>query len=201
MSSQNYESGKLNSLLESLLQKKTSGVLSLKTQVSHWHRQRSCILMVRDGAFVYGDINVSKIPDNKEICQTLGKKLKPNLVNAALSVAIEKSNDSASFRDLMELLTKMRVFTWQEAENLVTSQIALILEQFLPNPGKAKWQKSDSIDLSYDADKHGLNWSNIKQEIKQRQEKWNQYAPIIPCMDAIALVNTEQLDKISDRNV
>ncbi len=201
MSSQNYESGKLNSLLESLLQKKASGVLSLKTQVSHWHKQRSGILMVREGALVYGDINVAEIPDNKEICLILGKKLKPDLINAALSVAVEKSANPASFREVMELLIKMRVFTWQEVEAFVSDKIVIILEQFLSNPGKAKWQKNDNIDLDYGADRHGLSWSDIKQEINQRQQKWNQYAPTIPCMDAIPFVTGEQLANISDRNV
>lgn len=201
MSSQNYESGKLNSILESLFKKKTSGILSLKTKVSHWHAQRFCLLMVRNGTLVYGDLNVSQIPDNKEVCQALGEKLKPNLINAALSVAVEKSKNPSSARELMELLTKMKVFSWKEAEALVTKKLILILEQFLSNPGKAKWQSSTNFDLSYGADCHGLSWSNIKEEINQRQHKWDQYAPTIPSMDAIPIVNLEQLEKIGDRNV
>ncbi|MGD1918063.1 MAG: response regulator [Pleurocapsa sp.] len=201
MSSQNYESGKLNSILESLFKKKISGILSLKTKVSHWHVQRSCVLMVRDGALVYGNANISKIPNNKEVCQTLGEKLKPNLINAALSVAIEKSDNPSSTRELMELLTKMKVFSWNEAEALVTKKIIVILEQFLPNPGKAKWQSSNNFDLDYGEDRHGLSWSNIKLEINQRRHKWNQYAPTIPSMDAIPVVSLEQLEKIGDRNV
>ena len=201
MSSQKYESGQLNSILESSFAKNASGILSLQTQVSHWHTQRNCILMLRHGALVYGEINVSKIPSNKEICQALGKQFKPELINAALSVAADKITSPNSVRELLELLTKMRVFTWQEVEALVLNQVVLILEQFLSNPGQARWQATDSFDLSYGVDQHGLNWLDIKQEISQRQQKWHQYAPTIPRMDAIPFVSLEQLEKISDRNV
>ena len=201
MSSQNYESGKLNSILESLLHKKASGVLSLKTQVTYWHTQRSCILMARNGALVYGDLNVPQIPSNKEIGRALGKKLKPDLINAALSVAIDKSNNSSSIRELFELLVRMRVFTWREVEALVTNKIVLILEQFFNNPGIAQWQKSDDFDLDYGEERHGLNWTKIKSEIDRRQQKWDRYAPTIPRMDAIPFASSEQLNRISDRNV
>ena len=201
MSSQKYESGQLNSILESSFAKNANGILSLQTKVSHWHTQRNCILMLRHGALVYGDINVSKIPSNKEICQALGKQLKPDLINAALSVAADTVTSPNSVRELLELLIKMRVFAWQEVEALVLNQVILILEQFLSNPGQARWQASNSFDLSYGVDRHGLNWSDIKREISQRQQKWHQYAPTIPRMDAIPFVSSEQLQKISDRNV
>ena len=201
MSSQNYESGKLNSILESLFKKKASGILSLKTQVAHWHTQRSCMLIARNGALVYGDLNVSQVPSNKEICKMLGKKLKPDLINAALSVALEKAPDPSSIRELINLLTRMKVFTWSEVETLVTHKIVLILEQFLPNPGQAQWYKSNDFDLDYGEDRHGLSWAKIKAEIDLRQQHWNRYAPTIPRMDAIPVASLEQLNQISDRNV
>ena len=201
MSSQNYESGKLNSILESLFKKKASGILSLKTQVDRWHTQRSCILIARNGALVYGNLNTSQIPSNKEICKMLGKKLKPDLINAALSVAIDKSSDPSSIRELINLLIRMRVFTWSEVEALITKKVVLILEQFLSNPGQAQWQKSNDFDLDYGEDRHGLSWAKIKTEIDLRQQKWNQYAPTIPRIDAIPVVSLEQLNQISDRNV
>ncbi|MEM8828728.1 MAG: response regulator [Cyanobacteria bacterium P01_G01_bin.19] len=201
MSSQNYESGKLNSLLESSFKKKASGILSLKTQVSHWHNQRSCILMLRDGALVYGDVNVSEVPNSKKVSQVIGENLRPDLINAALSVAVEKSANPSSYRELIELLTKMRVFSWEEVEFFINKKIILILEQFLFVPVKAKWQANKSFDLLYGEDSHSLNWSQIKQEILQRQQKWQQYKPTIPSMTAVPVAGAEELGKISDRNV
>ena len=201
MSSQKYESGKLKSILESLLTKKASGILSLKTKAVHWHTQRSCILIARGGTLVYGDLNIDRVPSNQDICRMLGEQLKPDIINAALSVAIEKTTDPNSIREPIELLIRMRIFTWQEVETLISRKIVLALEQFLSNPGVAQWQKSDNFDLSYGEDRHGLKWTTIKREIELRQQKWQQYAPTIPSIDAIPYVNSEQLAQVGDRNV
>ena len=201
MSSQKYESGKLNSILQSLLKKNASGILSLKTRVPSWHHQRSCILMLRSGALVYGELNINRCPNNVEICQMLGEKLKPNLIKAALSVARERTTDRTSVRELIDLLVRMRVFTWQEVEALITDRIVLILEQFLSFPGEASWQKNANLDLCYGQDKHGLSLSDIKREINQRRQKWKHYADLIPNMGAIPYVTPEQLQQIDDRNV
>lgn len=201
MSSQNYESGKLNSILESLFEKKASGILSLQTQVNHSNAKRSCILMARDGALIYGELNAAKVPSNQDIGQMLGEKLKPDLINAALKVAVDKSSDPSSIRELLELLIRMTVFTWQEVEAFITYKLVLILEQFLNKPGIAKWRSSNDFDLDYGEDRHSLNWLHIQQEIEQRQQRWNSYSSIIPDMYAIPFVTPEQLAKIGDRNV
>ncbi|MDJ0592214.1 MAG: response regulator [Pleurocapsa sp. MO_226.B13] len=201
MPSQKYESGQLNSILNSLFKKGANGVLCLETQVASWVQQRSCLLILRNGALTYGEKNVSTIPTNRDLCQMLGDKLKPNLINAALSVALEKITNPSSTRELTELLIRMRVFSWQEIEALIATQVVLILERFLSHPGIAHWQISDEFDLSYGEDKHGLDRSQIEEQLKLRQQKWQQYAPTIPSMDAIPYVTPEQLQQIGDRNV
>lgn len=201
MSSQKYESDKLKSILKTLFKKNKSGILSLKTQVPAWQNQRSCILILQNGALVYGETDIAKIPTNQEVCKILGNALKPNLINAALSVASERIANPTSVRELTELLTKMRVFTWQEAEAFVANKIVLILEQFLTYPGLAKWQPDIDFDLSYGEDKHGLNWSDIKQKLEQRQQKWQQYIPTIKSLGAIPFVTPKQLKKIGNPDV
>lgn len=201
MSSQKYESDKLKSILKTLFKKNKSGILSLKTQVPAWQNQRSCILILQNGALVYGETDIAKIPTNQEVCKILGNALKPNLINAALSVASERIANPTSVRELIELLTKMRVFTWQEAEAFVVNKIVLILEQFLAYPGLAKWQPDIDFDLSYGEDKHGLNWSDIKQKLEQRQQKWQQYIPTIKSLGAIPFVTPKQLKKIGNPDV
>jgi len=201
MSSQKYESGKLNSILQNLFKKNKSGILSLKTQVPTWQNQRSCILILQNGALVYGEANATKIPSSQEVCQILGNALKPNLINAALSVANERVTNPNSVRELTQLLITMKLFSWQEAEALMVNKIVLILEQFLAYRGEAKWQSEIDFDLSYAEDHHGLNWSEIRQLIEQRQQKWQKYTPTIPSLGAIPFVTPEQLKKIGNPDV
>ena len=199
MTSKTYQPNQLNSLLDSLLKKNGNGILSLKTQVPSWHNQRSCILILHDGALVYGG---TQVPNSLDFCRRVGEALKPNLIKAALSVANEKVDNPKSFRELLELLTKIRVFTWQEVEALITTEVILILEKFLSYSGEAEWQTiNDDFDLSYGEDRHGLNWSDIQRELQQRHHRWLSFAPKIPSMDAVPVVTLEQLKQIDNRQV
>ncbi|MGL6340870.1 MAG: response regulator, partial [Waterburya sp.] len=201
MSAKKYESSQLSSVLDSLFKQQANGILSLKTKVTSWQYQRSCILMLHNGALVYGDTEISDAPSNQELCKMLGDKLNPNLINAALSVAIEKTTNPKSIKELIDLLTKMRVFTWEEVETFITTKIILILERFFSHPGEAQWQVTNDFDLSYGIDNHGLNWSHIQQQLTQRQQVWQSFTPAIPSMDVIPVVTEQQLQKIDNSQV
>ncbi|HEY9767078.1 MAG TPA: response regulator [Coleofasciculaceae cyanobacterium] len=198
MSSKTYQSNQLIFILDSLFKKKSSGILSLKTQVDSWQHQRSCILILRHGALVYGG---TQIPTSQECCRMIGEALKPNLIRAALSVANEKITNSESFVELLESLIRIRAFTWHEVEALMNTKVLLILEKFIYHPGEAQWETNNSFDLSYGKDGHSLDWSDIQRELKQRQHKWLSFAPNIPSMDAIPVVTTQQLKQINNPQV
>lgn len=197
MSLQKYKSGQLSSVLNSLLNKNSSGILSLKTQVDSWQHQRSSILMLHDGALVYGG---TEVPEAQEFCRRLGEALKPNFIKAALSVAVQKADNPQSMRELLEALVRVRVFTWQEVEALMNTKVMLVLEKFLSHPGEARWE-SRKIDLSYDKDRHGLNWSNLQLELKLRNQQWASYQPTIPSMDAVPIVSPQQLRLVNNPQI
>ena len=201
MLSKTYQSNQLTSILDSSIKKKIAGVFNIKTDVCSWQKQRSCILILRDGELIYGGTHV---PNNQELCRWLGEILKPDLIKAALSVAEGKITNPDSIVELIELLIKMRVFTWQEVEILMVNRIILILEKISRYPGKIQWNKEDkldSFDLAYGQDRHGLNWSNILEELNQRHHKWLSFATKIPSMDAIPIVAPQQLEQISNPQV
>jgi CheY-like chemotaxis protein len=201
MLAKKYESSQLSSVLDSLFKQQANGILSLKTQVTSWQDQRFCILILHNGALVYGNTEISQPPSNQELCKMLGEKLNPNLINAALSVANEKITNPKSVQELIEILTKMRVFTWEQVETFITTKIILILEKFFSHPGEAQWQASNNFDLSYGTDNHGLNWSFIQQQLTQRQQVWQSFVPAVPSMDAIPIVSEQQLQKIDNSQV
>ena len=201
MLSKTYQSNQLISILDSSIEDNTTEVLNIKTNVHSWQKQRCCILILRDGKLVYGGTHV---PSNQELCRWLGDILKPNLIKAALSVAREKIVNPDSIVELVELLIKMRVFTWQEVEALMTTRVLLILEKILRHPGEIRGNnidKLDNFDLGYGQDRHGLDWANILEELNQRRHKWLGFATKIPSMDAIAVVTPEQFKQIDNPQV
>lgn len=198
MSLKKYTSNQLLSVLESFFNQNNSGILSLQTQVDSWHQQRSCILILRDGELVYGG---TQVPNNQELCRRIGEALKPNLIKAGLSVAMERAKNPNSAVEILEMLIRMRAFTWQEVEALMNKKVLLILEQFIIHPGTSQWEINDDFDLAYGQDQHGLNWADIRQELKHRQQQWLKFTPQIPSMDAIPVVTTQQLRLINNPQV
>ena len=197
MSLKKYKSGQINSILNSLFEKDGSGVLSLKTQVDSWRHQRSCVLMLNRGSLVYGG---TQVPAAQELCRRLGEALKPNLIKAALSVAVQKADNPDSATELLDLLVRVRVFTWQEVEALMNNKVLLILEKFIYHPGEADWSAED-VDLSYGRDRHGLDWSYLQKELAQRQEQWRSYHPTVPSMDAVPVCSPQQLRLVNNLQV
>jgi CheY-like chemotaxis protein len=198
MSAKKYNSHQLISILDSLFKRNSSGFLSLTTQVAVWQKQRSGILILRNGALVYGG---TQVPKASELCQHIGEVLKPDLIKAALTVAMQRATKDNSAVELLDMLIRMRAFTWQEVEALINTQVLLIIEKFLAYPGEARWNGNLDLELSYGADQHGLNWSDMQQELKHRQKIWQSYAPQIPSMDAIPVVTPQQLRSINNSQV
>ncbi len=201
MSINNYASTQLNPLLESLFEKQASGILRLQTQVTSWVKQKSCILILHNGALVFGDTKIAQTPSNQEFCQILADGLKPKNFAPGIAVANQRVTNPKSVRELLELLITLKVFSWQEVEKFITNQVILALEQFSSHPGEATWQETNDFDLCYGEDQHGLNWSDIQKQLKKRQQIWNIFTPTISSMDVIPFVTLHQLEKINDLKV
>ncbi len=201
MSINNYASTQLNPILESLFEKQASGILRLQTQVTSWVKQKSCILILHNGALVFGDTKIAQTPSNQEFCQILADGLKPKNFAPGMAVANQRVTNPKSVRELLELLITLKVFSWQEVEKFITNQVILALEQFSSHPGEATWQETNDFDLCYGEDQHGLNWSDIQKQLKKRQQIWSVFTPTISSMDAIPFVTFHQLEKISDLKV
>ncbi len=190
-----YQAQQLKKLLESQLKHNINGVLALETKVNFWQKQRTGMLVVHNGALVYGD---SIVPNNQQFAKTVGDKLQPNFINAALAVASKKLTNPQSVRELIEILVKIRVFQWENIETHIHNQVVSILEKFDAYPGQAKWNDSSDFDLCFGEDRHGLNWTKLKQDLNYRQQQWASLMPTIPSMDAVPYISESSLSRVSD---
>lgn len=188
----------LLSIIDSLLNKKLTGILSLETKVSSWENQKSCMLMFNQGFLTFSGTN---LPSNQQLAKILGKKFKSDTFTTALLVANKKITNPESTRELINLLTELEAFSWEEVESLVTKKVLLNLECFLSYPGQATWQETDDFDLLFGKDGHGLNWLEIQQELTQRQQQWENLLPTIPSMGAFPIVTLKQIKTINKRKV
>lgn len=197
MQSKQYKALELNSVLKIFSSQNFSGVFYLETRNTAWASQRSCVLVSRNGEIVYAGLT---IPNNFELAEMLGKKFKPGVVNAALQAASEKLDNPESFREILELFIKIRIFSWEQIEKLVYKKIVLHLDRFWQYPGNIKWEPTTRFDLSYGEARRGFSWSILQQELERRQQMWRELSGLIPSMDAVPCVSAN-IDRIGDSEV
>ncbi|MEM9275202.1 MAG: response regulator [Cyanobacteria bacterium P01_F01_bin.143] len=198
MHSNLYKAQELIYVLNSQLKKNTSGILTLETQVDSWQKQRKGILAIHNGALVYGG---STIPNNLQFVASLDSRISSNSMNTVLSHAFSKLKKPLSVRELTARLVKYQVFAWEKIEAQIHHQVVLILEKLISYPGQAKWNNSNSFDLCFGEDGHGLNWEQLKIDLRYRRIKWASLASKIDSMDAVPYVNESNLLKVKDSKV
>ena len=190
-----YRPHQLINLLSSYLKPSFSGVLTLETKVDSWQNQKVGKFAIHKGELVYGG---PTIPDNQKFARKLGHKLQPKLIESAISIASEKIKNTLSVRELIEILVKLKVFTWEDIEIYSNDRIVLMLEQFDSYPGRAQWEDNTNFDLCFGEDRHGLDWNILKRDLISRQQQWSSLAPTIPSMNAVPFINNNSLSKIKD---
>ena len=174
-----------------------SGTIQIDAKISKG-KVRSRILIFRKGQIIYGGVIAPKL---KELARKIGNKYKPHLINIALSVAEQKMQDKCSFRELFELLVRMRALTWQEIENFIHHQVVLTLEQLFLYPGKFSIDPEMPMDLSFGNNNHGIGVEKVIRSLRARQSEWQSFQDYIPSMDAIPLLTDNAIDNINDNSI
>ncbi len=188
---------KLGQNLIRFKQQKISGTLHVQSKVNN-RKIRSRIIVLQDGQITYAG---KSIPNVQELAEKIGQKYKPHVINVALGVAVEKVSSQSSIRELLGLLVKMRVLTWQEIEDFINHQVVLILEQLVPYPSQLSLEHSIPLDLSFGEDHHGLDISNIIKQLRLRQAQWHALKKYIPSMEAVPQLPENAAPKITDISI
>ena len=193
-----YDSGQLNTLLQSLEINKLTGILHLDTKTVSCSNQRSCVLIWRGGQIVYGG---TKVLSNKEFADMLGQKFQPGWINAAVEATSQRLNNPTSVREMAELLVRLKLFEWKTIENFIQAKVISLLEQFMPHPGQARWESKVEFDLCFGEDCHGLDWSKLRSDLVKRQQEWANLAPLIESLEVIPHLPEGGLEQITDPKI
>lgn len=187
-----YRDQQLNTLLKELESRQSSGILYLNPEIN-LQQKKSYILVWKNGQITYGGL---KVPSNEEFAKMVGQKFKRDMIDTAISLAMQKSTTQTSIRALLEMLVRMRLFTWEQIETLVHTQVVLTLERVLPLAGQFKFDTTTTFDLCYGEDCRGLDLSKLVSDVTNRQEQWEALASLIPSMDAVPYLHNA-LEKIT----
>jgi twitching motility two-component system response regulator PilG len=191
-----YQTGELVNLLEDLQCERTSGSVHIDITVNPKRKPRSRVLALNNGKIVYGGL---KIPDNsQEFVKMIGIKSSYSWANVAIKYTAQKLQNPSSFREFLERIVRIKVFTWEEIETVVHAEVVQVLDQALPHPGQLRLDPTVEFDLSYGKDGHGLDWSKLMQDVTTRQQKWAALAPVVPSMDAVPRLSPSGLFAVTD---
>jgi CheY-like chemotaxis protein len=193
-----YQVGQLRDLLGDLQDKGISGAVYIDATVNPDRKPRSRILVLNDGKIVYGGLSIPA--NNQELARSIGIVLNHSVADFAIKYAAKKLKNPSSFRELLEQIVQIRVFKWEGIETAIQSRVAQVLEQVLPHPGELRIDSSLEFDLSYGQDAHGLNWSELVQDVNRRQQQWAALAPVISSMDAVPKLSSN-VQSINDSKV
>ncbi|EAZ88535.1 response regulator [Crocosphaera chwakensis] len=193
-----FQAQELATLLEDFTQKKASGRVKIAPKNKNGSREKDYTLVFNNGEIVYGG---SKIPPRDDFVKMVLQSINPDISPVAIKFATEKSTNPSSIREVLHNLVRIRVITWEQVETYVRKQTLSALEYMLPHSGTLECSDTAECDLCFGKDCHGLNWSNLIENLHQRQEKWDALTPTIPSADSIPCIVTQALPQIKESAV
>ena len=186
-----YQAQQLPKLLEELQSQEASGTLYLDAEISHKRKKKSHVLTFKNGRITYGGLN---IPNNQDFAKMLAQKLnREDLIDTVFNLAMQKATNQISVRELLELLVKMRLFTWEQIESVVHTQVVLTLEQVVPHAGQFQFDSTAEFNVC-----RGWELSKLMLDVTRRQKQWFALVPLIPSQSAVPHLQANALEKISD---
>lgn len=190
MTQNQYQAQQLPTLLEALQNKEVSGTLYLNAEINPEQKKRSRVLVWKDGRIIYGGI---KVPDAQGFVKMLQQKLNREWVDSAVAFAMRQATTQNSIRALLERLVQMQLFSWEQIETVIHTQVVLTLEQMLPHAGQFQFDSTAVFSLC-----RSMELSNLMQDVARRQDRWFGLRPMIPSPEAVPHLQANALETITD---
>jgi CheY-like chemotaxis protein len=147
----------------------------------------------RNGAIVYVG---HKLPTPLEFANWMRSRMKLQHLESTLKVVSSRIKNEASLRELLDFIARFGLVRWEDLEIAMHREVATSLEQILLYPGAfANKVSTDSFDLSYGDDHHGLSLRDIRQALVQRQQLWQSLAPKVS-LQTVPLLRLEESGQI-----
>jgi CheY-like chemotaxis protein len=188
-----YEAQQLSNLLKFLRSRRVSGTLRLAATINARRSARSCFLIWQKGEITYAG---SQILDKVSLAQKMLKRAKSKMTEPALAFAVNNLQNPDSARELFDILTKIRLLTWEKIETYLHAQAVITIELFLPYGGQFQFDSTVKFDLTYGQTHRSLNWSKLIFDVARRRQEWKIVTPVVPFMDAIPKLPPTPLQQI-----
>jgi CheY-like chemotaxis protein len=152
------------------------------------------IFAFHEGSIVYVG---KKLPTPIEFANWMRSKMKLHHLESTLNVVSSRIKNEKSLRELLDFISRFGLVRWEDLEMVMHKEIAITMEQLMLYPGAFVDKiSSNSFDLSYGEDHHGLSLLSIRKALNQRQQLWQSLAPNVS-PQTTPLLRLEESDKIT----
>jgi twitching motility two-component system response regulator PilG len=190
-----YKSKELAALLDAIRTKKMTGTLTLEIQPNIGQNTWSRVILWDQGEITYGG---NEVPNYRDLASKLIRKVKPELLEPSLEFIGQHLSQPNLLRQMLQMLVQSRILSWEQIENFVNTQVAIVLEQSLPFGGNYIFNPQINVDLGYGDVPHGLNWHHLMLTVNSRQQYWATLSPLIPSLDSIPRLLDPHLRQVYD---
>ncbi|NET49884.1 MAG: response regulator [Merismopedia sp. SIO2A8] len=139
-----------------------------------------------------------QLPSPQDFVIEVGKRLRKTWIESSLRVALEQCSPQPSVSEILEILTRLRIFQWEELETLMYVDTIHQLELVAPFAGSIECEEGTPFDLSFGRNRHALDWERLWSQVKVRQKMWSQMSGAVPSVDAIPSLAVDSLDEVDD---
>jgi CheY-like chemotaxis protein len=152
------------------------------------------IFAFHEGSIVYVG---KKLPTPIEFANWMRSKMKLHHLESTLNVVSSRIKNEKSLRELLDFISRFGLVRWEDLEMVMHKEIAITMEQLMLYPGAFVDKiSSNSFDLSYGEDHHGLSLLSIRKALNQRQQLWQSLSPNVS-PQTTPLLRLEESDKIT----
>lgn len=182
-----FEPGQLPQYLMKLEQKQVNGVLSLTLDLPQPNQSRTMLLALRNGKITCA---TTRFMAPIELVTFIAKRLGTTFLDPALKVVQPRVQNPDSVQEMLELICRFGLFSWESVENILQSQVVSALELILPYGGGMDFNAKHPFDLAY-PHKQGFSLQELLDRLKDRAPTWFSLKKSIAGVDAVPLLKED----------
>jgi twitching motility two-component system response regulator PilG len=188
-----FNAGELREHLQKLSQIKFSGVLTV-TVTPPRGKVRTNAIALWNGMITYAGENQL---GPMEFAEIVAKRLGVSAMDSAKKVAMARAKKPDSVKEVLDLMSRFKLFAWDDLEKQLYLEAVWVLEGLLPHPGELELFEGHPFDLSYGDDHHGFAIEMLLASLAKRAETWQTLAPDITASHAVVTAIAENIAEIS----
>ena len=192
-----FESGQLQQYLMKLEQKKVTGVLTLVVDLPQPDQQRQMLIALRQGHITFAGENLmSPINFVKFIAHELGA----TFLDPALKVVQPRIQNKESVQEILDLVCRFGLFTWESVEAMMQKQVVMALELVLPYGGGMDFKGNHPFDLSYSS-LENFELQQLLPKLQERSPIWNSLKKGVAGIDSVPSLLTSNQNDIESTEI